>query len=97
MTTKIDGRSKAARALKAAKLKKTTRTKRIPKSKRPPFVVRLGKVNAAGSGFMFEKSAPFIHADEAMAYAQKAIDKDDENLREVIISISPKIDIKDAN
>ena len=86
-------RKKRAYTRKAAPAKKTTTKKRIAKKARPPFRVLLGRVNKAGSGYVFDKPAKeFKAADEAMAFAQGAIDKDDESLREILIVINPSVD-----
>lgn len=69
------------------KSKKAT-VKRTKKAAKPPFKVMFGRVQASGKGYDFERHACKA-ADEAMALAQTAIDKNDDRLREILIIINP--------
>jgi 2-methylcitrate dehydratase PrpD len=65
------------------------KAKRTKKQMKPPFKIMFGRVQASGKGYDFERHACKA-ADEVMALAQTAIDKNDDRLREIVIIINPE-------
>ncbi len=72
----------------SAKKTKTPKTVKRAKKVKVPYRVLLGTVSKDGKKYNFE-SHNYTAADEAMGAAQSAIDKGNDNLRQIQILINP--------